>query len=478
MAGAVRRLKHVTKRAVFPLARLLAPEAHDLPIECWDLSVGQGGALCLGGRALLDLAREFGTPTHVLSAARLDSNLAAFRTPAGREGRRAEVFFSFKTQPLPWIIQRLLAAGAGAEVISEYELRLALHLGATGDRIIFNGPGKSDESIRMAVEANILSLNINHLEEVDRVAAIARSLGRKVRVGVRAVTSFGWSSQFGCSIASGEAMAAFERARACPELDVVALHSHRGSHIHHAGELEAFASELLRFADAVQARLGISLQILDFGGSLGVPTVRSYSAMDKRIVQSLFSPVNGPEPGASLRPEAYARALIERVEAHFAASGATVPRVVVEPGRAITADAQALLARVMTLRSSPEGIQYAVLDAGINIAGIIASERHQVFRVTDFGAPSTSLYRLVGPICQPGDTLFHCVKLPHLAEGDVLLIMDSGAYFEPDSTSFSFPRPPTVALDHGAAVVIRRRESFTDMLARDLYGPPLRAPDT
>jgi diaminopimelate decarboxylase len=125
----------------------------------------------------------------------------------------------------------------------------------------------------------------------------------------------------------------------------------------------------------------------------------------------------------------------------------------------------------MTTRQTDEGFTYAVLDAGINIASLLQHELHQIYRVTDFDqqAESTRLYRLVGPICQPGDVTFNCVRLPVLAEGDTLAIMDSGAYFEPDSTSFSFGRPATIAIERGQTRTIRRAETFADMLHRDSY---------
>jgi diaminopimelate decarboxylase len=123
----------------------------------------------------------------------------------------------------------------------------------------------------------------------------------------------------------------------------------------------------------------------------------------------------------------------------------------------------------MCTRSASDGIDYAIVDGGTSIASILKCELHQLYRVTDFGARADREYRLAGPISHPGDILASCIRLPRLAAGDVLLIMDSGAYFEPDSTSFSFPRPATLALDKGTVRIIRRAESFADMIHRDEY---------
>ena len=161
--------------------------------------------------------------------------------------------------------------------------------------------------------------------------------------------------------------------------------------------------------------------------------------------------------------------LRHQVEAHFSGASRPVPRLVAEPGRAVTGDAQLMLTRVISVREVDEGLPIAVLDVGVNAASIMKSERHQIFHVnkTEQGA-ALQKYRVVGPVCQPGDVMSNAVSLPHLERGDVLAIMDSGAYFEPDATVFSFVRPGTVMLRNGRAQMVRRHETLDDVLARDL----------
>ena len=469
MPGYLRTFKRATRRAVVPVVRRVVGETEDLPIDLWGMRIDAEGRLCYAGQDVIALANRHGTPLQLLDVERLEANLAAFLDPPEKDRPGVELYYSFKTQPLPWIIKRLASRGAGAEVISDYELKLALHLGFPAHKIIYNGPGKSDASIRTAIESGILLFNLNHFEEVDRVAGMARALGRRIRVGVRVVTSSGWSSQFGCSIASGEAVATFERALAAPELEVIGLHSHRGRHMHHPTELATFVDEVLAFTDELRSRLSFEPEILDFGGSLGMTTVRGFTPVDQRLAETLHTPVAPAAVATSLTPAAYVRQLMGAVRAHYRARSASVPRIAIEPGRALTGNAQALMARVIATRTSAEGLAYAILDAGVNIAGILRSQIHQIYRVTEYGAPRDTLYRLVGPICQPGDVLFPCVRLPRLRPRDVLMVMDSGAYFEPDSTSFSFQRPGTVAIEGGHVHVIRRAETFEDMIGRDIF---------
>jgi diaminopimelate decarboxylase len=150
------------------------------------------------------------------------------------------------------------------------------------------------------------------------------------------------------------------------------------------------------------------------------------------------------------------------------------PRIFVEPGRAVTGDAQMLLASVLRTKAD-SNMTFAILDAGINLAESCRSEYHQLFSANHFDRPATSVYRIVGPICTPGDTLYWAARLPPLVPGDTVLIMDAGAYFVPFATSFSFPQPPIVMIDHGDVRLLRRGERFDDLVSYDgvaVTGPP------
>ena len=156
---------------------------------------------------------------------------------------------------------------------------------------------------------------------------------------------------------------------------------------------------------------------------------------------------------------------------HFRSRNLAPPRVILEPGRALTANTQLLLTTVLDVKDDGE-LTHAVLDAGIEVAEPVSNEYHQLFSVSAPAAPSTTPYRLVGPICTPADVLYNNWRLPRLEPGHVLAIMDSGAYFVPFSTTFSFPKPAIAMQDGRNVVMCRRRESFEDMIALDELGEP------
>jgi diaminopimelate decarboxylase len=463
--------KALTKSLVRRYVAKAQPQIHPAAPEHWGLTRTRSGALALDGLVLHELGQQWGFPLHIVHAARLRDNARRFlAVPDGRE-RGCEVYYSYKTNPVPGVLAELHALGLGAEVISHYELWLARQLGVPPEKIVFNGPAKSDASIREAIGAGIQLLNVNHREEIGRVAAIARQMQRRPRVGVRVTVGEGWSGQFGVPVANGHALAAYEEARRTPHLDVVGIHAHRGGMIRTREQLLSFVDGVLSFVEELYARTGLALEVLNFGGSLSAPTVRGLSARDLRMNRTFQRDLTPAAPSASLSIEGYVSALTRRVEEHFRARGRPRPRIFVEPGRAVTSDAQLLLTSVLTLKKGAAAT-FLVLDAGINLAESCRSEYHQLFPANRAPRPADTVYTVVGPICTPGDTLYWAARLPALSPGDSLAIMDAGAYFVPFATSFSFPQPPIAMIDHGVVTLLRRGERFEDLIAYDRRADP------
>ncbi|WP_217145665.1 transposase [Streptomyces sp. AC627_RSS907] len=436
-----------------------AGAAQSLHPETWGLTCAEG-ALCLEGKPLRSLADRWGSPLFVVHGARLAENVRRFQqVPQGRS-LGVEVFYSYKTNPVPAVLQRLSQLGVGAEVVSPYELWLALRLGVEPGRIIYNGPGKTQGLARTLVRSDLLITHLNHREEIALVARAAAELGKRTDVGLRVATSDSWSGKFGVPIAGGQALAAYEEALAHASLRVVGLHAHRGVAIEDADTLERFVREVLEFCDALHARLGLAVELLDLGGSLAVPTVLPLDASPLPLAERV---------GRRLSVERYLALLVEQVEDHFRRAGRPAPRVLLEPGRALTGNTQMLLCRVNSLNAPGAGHAHAILDAGENIAHILHREYHEIFHAERWGASRSETYTLDGPTCSPMDCLRQTVELPPLRVGDTLALMDAGAYLVSFSNSFCFPQPGVVVLDHGRETLIRRPETYEDMIARDLH---------
>lgn len=465
-SGLVRTSKQLLKRGLRAAYRGQPGGPPPIPPEHWGLERRADGHLTLQGIALHDLASRFGSPLHVVNAARLRDNARRYLSASSGKAP-CEVYYSYKTNPVPGVLQELHRQGIGAEVISHYELWLARKLGVAPDRIVYNGPVKSEASLIEAIKDRIQLININHLEELPVIARIARELGIKPRVGLRITVGGGWSGQFGTPTADGAALRAYREAMATGVLDVVGLHAHRGGMVRTEEEVRGFLTQALAFVSDLRRELGLELEVLNFGGSLAVPSVRGLSDEEKHQNLRFSRPFKPPQPERSLAIERYLAIITELVAAHYDAAGSQrAARIFVEPGRSVTSDAQLLLTRVQSTKSGGER-EYAILDAGINLAESATTEYHQWFVANHVRKAPSRCYALAGPICTPGDTLQWAQWLPEVQSGDTLVVMDAGAYFVPFSTSFSFPRPAIVMLDDGSAKILRRAESFDDLVNLD-----------
>lgn len=432
----------------------------------WDAAVGPRGQLLIGGCDSVELARQFGTPLYVVDGARLQKNFMDFASGFRNNYPRVEIGYSYKTNPLPGVLSKVHELGAWAEVISHFELWLALQLGVPPARVVFNGPGKTQAGLELAVSKGVAIINVDNEDEIDLIARLAARQGRPQRIGVRVITSVGWSSQFGLSIASGAAFRAFERIRSRPDLIPTGLHIHLGTGIRDVSIYLQAVRELLDFAHKLNDRLGVEIATFDLGGGFGVPTVRPYNEWDLRLMANGHRPRVIDVSSAPAISE-YGNGIASLVSNYCARTGAKQPLLFFEPGRAITSSAQTLLVEVLAVKPAGRNGFNVICNGGRNIAMPTSYEYHEVFAAANADGRSEARYDIFGPLCHPADVLFKAKRLPAIKAGDVLAIMDAGAYFVPNQMNFSNPRPAAVMVEQGRATLIRSRETFEDIVAHD-----------
>lgn len=446
----------------------LAADYGGLPPELWGGRIDAHGELLLGGQRLSALAREFGTPLHVVDHGRLAANVRRFLEPFAPLAPHVALATSYKTNPLPGVLSALHAAGTWAEVISQFELWLALRLGVEPARIVFNGPGKDQDAINLAVLRGVGLINADSPEELQRIADAARRLQRVQDVGLRVVASVGWRGQFGLSMASGDAERTLRQFYADPALRIRGLHLHLGTGLKDLPQYLQAVREMLELGQRLTAA-GVHIDCYDLGGGFGVPTVRTRDAWDDRL-ESLGHPARLADPAECPMPADYAAALLPLLGEYTARQTHPV-QFLFEPGRAITSDAQVLLLSVLGVKPGPDGAPQVILDAGKNVALPLEWETHQIFAVSRMNEPQAVPQDLYGPLCHPGDVVARRRALPELRAGDVLAVMDAGAYFIPNQMNFSHPRPAVVMVDAGRPRLIRRRERFEDVVRLDDLPP-------
>jgi diaminopimelate decarboxylase len=417
------------------------------------------GALCCEGVPLADVAEAVGTPVYVYSTATMERHYRVFACAlnAHPELGAPAIAYAVKANSNVSVLRTLGALGAGADTVSEGEIRRALAAGIAADRVVFSGVGKTGGEIAFALDVGVAQINVESEPELDLVSAIAKARGARPAVAVRvnpdigagghAKISTGRSeSKFGVSIIEAERL--YAKASRDPALRAVGVACHIGSQIIDLAPLEAAFGLMRDLVGRLRAQ-GLTVTHLDLGGGLGVPYF------------------NQPDPPA---PEAFAAMAARAV-------GGLDVRLTFEPGRVIAANAGVLLARVLHVNGRPDGRRFLVLDAAMN--DLVRPAMYDAYHDIRPLAPrpgETVTYDVVGPVCETGDTFTRERPLPPLAAGDIVAFMSAGAYGAVMSSEYNTRAlVPEVLVKGDAFAVIRPRPSYDEMLARETTAPWLTA---
>jgi diaminopimelate decarboxylase len=391
-----------------------------------------------------EIAASTGTPVYVYSARAIRE--ACESLDRAFASHPHAIHYALKANSTLAIVRLLRRLGCGADANSGGEIEVALRAGYLPAQIVFTGVGKTDDELDRAVTLGVSAINAESEGELRRLDAIARRRGARVRVAIRVnpdvdarshphISTALATSKFGVPIA--EARDLFRRVRGCEGLALAGLHVHVGSQILDLAPLAAAARAAVTLAAELRGD-GIALEHLDLGGGLGI----SYDGR--------------PAPSA----DDYAAAILPIVSA----SGLPL---VLEPGRALVARAGALVSRVIDLKDAPNGRHLAVLDAGMSelLRPAMYGAYHRIEPVTPGARPDTT-YDLVGPICESSDVLGRERTMPALSPGDLVAVLDAGAYGSVMASNYNRRLlPPEVLVEDGSWRVIRRRQTIDDLVA-------------
>jgi diaminopimelate decarboxylase len=404
---------------------------------------------------LAKIAEAVGTPVYVYSSATLERHFTVLRDALVAAGLKDPlVAFAVKANPNVAVLRTLARAGAGADVVSEGEVRRALAAGVPPERIVFSGVGKSEAEIAFALQAGVAEINLESEPELRLVDAVAERLGKRATVAIRVnpdveagghakISTGKAENKFGVSLAEAERL--YAQASNMAGVRPVGVACHIGSQITDLAPLEAAFRKMRALVERLRAE-GLSVERLDLGGGLGAPYF------------------NAPTPPA---PADYA-AMIARVMA-----GLPDIQFAFEPGRMIAANAGVLVARVQHVHARPEGRKFLVLDAAMNdlLRPAMYDAYHDIRPVRPReGEPQP--YDVVGPICETGDTFTRDRLLPPLEAGDLVAFMTAGAYGAAMSSEYnSRLLVPEVLVKGADYAVVRPRPTYDDMLARERSAP-------
>ena len=416
------------------------------------------GHLHISGQDCTTLAEKYGTPLYVTSEDRVCEQYRSYKKALLARYPKVQVLFAAKANGNLAVMRALAQLGAGADVFSSGELHLALDAGMDPEKLLFNGSSKTPADLKLAVEKGV-KVSVDSLDELHQLDAAAKIAGTVATIAFRVnpalevpthpkIATGLATSKFG--IPHKEIPAAYREALTCKNIKPVGLHCHIGSQILDVEPFVRAAEVMVRIAKELTT-MGVKLEFMDLGGGLGIP----------------YHHDTDPSPS----PEDYAAKVIPVFKAGVEACGIT-PELWIEPGRSLVADSTILLTRVNSTKSAHK--RFANVDAGFNliIRPAMYDAYHEVIVANKADAPLTSEYTVTGPICETGDILAPDRKLPELAAGDIIAVLDAGAYgFAMSSQYNSRPRCPEVLIRGTLAGLMRRGETVHDITA-SMERPP------
>jgi diaminopimelate decarboxylase len=424
------------------------------------------GELSLGGVGVSTLTAEFGTPAFFLDTDDLLARARGYVTAFVD----ADVYYAGKAFLCTAVAGLLAAEGLGIDVCSAGELAVSLRGRVDPERIAMHGNNKSVAELTEAVEAGVGRIVLDSHVEIARLADIARSAGVHQRVLVRVTTGVEAHThefiatahedqKFGFSLAGGEAIRAVQAVLAEPSLELVGLHSHIGSQIFDTAGFEVAAHRVIGLLADIRDRFDRELPEVDLGGGLGIAYTEDDSPETPREI--------------ALRLRTIVSTECDRV-------GLAVPRLAVEPGRAVIGPAMVTVYQVGTVKPiTLDGSavrNYISVDGGMsdNIRTALYDAEYTVVLANRESQAPAQLSRVVGKHCESGDIVVRDCLLPaDVRPGDLLAVAATGAYCYSMASNYNrLPRPPVVAVAGGVAQAIVRRETLDEIMATDVGWSP------
>jgi diaminopimelate decarboxylase len=410
----------------------------------------QAGHLLIGGHDCVELAERWGTPLYITDQKRIEDNYTRYHQALSAHYPDIRILFAAKANGNLAVMRILAEKGAGADVFSSGELLLALDAGILPEKLLFNGSSKSPGDLALAVEKGV-TVSVDSLDELRQLNEAAGEAGKSAAIAFRVnpalevpthpkIATGLATSKFG--IPHEQIPAAYQAALDCDHIRPIGLHCHIGSQILAVDPFTRAAAVMMKIATEL-TDMGVSLEFIDLGGGLGIPYHRS----------SETAPT----------PDEYADAVIPVCIEGMKDAGIR-SQLWIEPGRSLVGDSSVLVTRVNSIKKAHK--QFVNVDAGFNLLArpVMYDAYHEVIAANRADAPASENYSIAGPICESGDILAHDRDLPVLESGDLIAVLDVGAYgFSMSSQYNSRPRCAEVLVNGANAALMRRAETLGDI---------------
>ena len=407
------------------------------------------GELYFDGVSAAELAEQFDTPLYVVSESRIRGNYERLHDALTSNYEKVKIYYAAKANSNLSVLKILETEGACLDAVSPGEVSMALTTGFPAERILFTGTSVRNDELKFLADSNV-TVNVDSLSQLDRLLKIKVPSVLSVRVNPEigaghhdhCITA-GKNTKFG--LWETNAVKAYKTAKEAG-VERFGIHMHVGSGVLNVDPFLMALDKLLSVAKKVHDEIGVSFEFVDMGGGLGVP----YKPEDKELDLSLFS-----------------EKVLSLFKSKIAEYDLGEPFFCVEPGRYLVCDASILLTRVNTVKVSPFK-KFVGADAGFNtlIRPTMYGSYHHVLVANKLDAPEEETYDVVGPVCESGDILAKDRRLPKVDEGDLLAVLNAGAYGYSMSSQYNArPRAAEVLVKNGKYALIRERETLDDLMS-------------
>lgn len=423
--------------------------------------INAAGHLQIGGVDTLHLAHKYGTPLLVYDVARIRNQMQRFRDVFNQEAVQYEVSYASKAFSSVAIYQVMKQEHAHIDVVSGGELATAIKAKFPLAKVSFHGNNKSRDELAMTLDHEVGTIVVDNFHEIELLKELLANRTQTVDVQLRITPGIAAhtnsyiatgqvDSKFGFDVESGQADKALQQLLAISQVHVTGLHAHIGSQIFDVQGFEGVARKLVEIAADWHQKYDFTAEVLNVGGGFGI----KYSSEDH--------PIN---------PEDFVRAIVQVVKKSIHEQNLVLPAIWIEPGRSIVGPAGYTLYTIGSRKDIPGLLSYVSVDGGMgdNIRPALYNAKYESVLARDPQAPTVETVKIAGKYCESGDILSEQQDLPATQPGDILVMLDTGAYDYAMASNYNRnPRPAVVFVENGHDQLVIKRETYDDLTKLDL----------
>lgn len=421
--------------------------------------INQAGHLTIGGVDSLELAKEYGTPLVVYDVSQIRNQIRAFKKVFEEEQVNYAVSYASKAFASIAMYQVANEEGAYTDVVSAGELYTAMKANFPMERVSFHGNNKSKEELEMAVKNHVGKIMIDNFYEINLLNQVLEEQDSEINVMLRITPGISAhtheydqtgqvDSKFGFDLKSGQADKALQEVLKNQRMHMLGIHAHIGSQIFELNGFEMAAAKLVDVAASWRKNYDYTAQVINVGGGFGIKYVQE---------------------DHPLKPEEFVKAIVKTIKDEATKHNFPLPEIDIEPGRSIVGPAGYNLYKVGSMKEIPGLVPYVAVDGGMgdNIRPALYQAKYETVLANDPQRKASQEFHVAGKYCESGDILADA-KLPSLKAGDILAMLDTGAYGYSMASNYNRnPRPAVVFAEDGKAQVVIRRESLEDLVHLD-----------